>query len=194
MRTKIKLIGIHGPLDGGKDTTANYIQAKFPDKYGRYSFAGPLKAACRIMFCFSQEQLEDRKLKEEADPFWGFAPRKAMQLLGTEFGRDMLRDDVWIKRAEMEHAKNLGIGRGTVITDVRFENEAVWLRTQPNSALIYLIAPNIKRDERYNHASEAGIKLDESFDKVVVNDKSLGLDHLFGQLDPILANGFWEES
>lgn len=193
MRTKIKLIGIHGPLNGGKDTAANYIQAKFPEKYGRYAFAEPLKQACMIMFGFSREQLEDRKLKEEVDAFWGFTPRKAMQLLGTEYGRDMMRKDVWIKRAEMEHARNLKIGKGTIITDVRFENEAEWLRSQPDTALIYLVVPGLKKDERYNHASEAGISTAET-DKLVVNDKSLGLEHLFGQLDKILDHGFWDEA
>jgi hypothetical protein len=180
------LIGIHGPLNGGKDTAANYLQAKHPEKFGRYAFAQPIKQACLVMFGFTKEQLEDRELKETIDPFWGFAPRKAMQLLGTEYGRDLLRKDLWIKRAELEHQKNVKIHRGTIITDVRFENEAEWIRSQPGAILIYLTVPNLERDERYNHGSEAGIELVESFDKVVVNDKALGLNHLFNQLDEIL--------
>jgi hypothetical protein len=110
-----------------------------------------------------------------------------MQLLGTEYGRDMLRKDLWIKRAELEHLKNVKIGRGTIITDVRFENEAEWIRSQPGAVLIYIQVPNLERDEKYNHASEAGIKLVEGFDKVVINDKSLGLNNLFKQLDTIFT-------
>lgn len=185
--SKLQLIGIHGPLDGGKDTVANYIQAKFPDKFSRYAFAGPLKQACTIMFGFTKEQIEDRTLKELNDPFWGFSPRKTMQLLGTEFGRNMLRDDVWIRRAEMEFQKNVKIGRGTIITDVRFENEAAWLRAQPHSMLIYLNVPGLQKDSRYAHASEAGIKFVESFDKPVVNDKSQGLTPLFKQIDSLFS-------
>lgn len=179
------IIGIHGPLDGGKDTVANYIQSKFPDKYGRYAFAGPIKQACMIMFGFTKEQIEDRKMKEEVDPFWGFTPRKTMQLLGTEYGRDMLRKDLWIKRAEMEIINNKKSSRGTIITDVRFENEAEWLRSQPNTMLIYLDVPELNKDDRYKHASEAGIKFVEGFDKYVVNVKSLGLTPLFKQIDLI---------
>jgi hypothetical protein len=179
------LIGVHGPLDGGKDTVANYIQSKFPEKFGRYAFAGPIKQACMIMFGFTKNQMEDRKLKEAIDPFWGFTPRKTMQLLGTEYGRDMLRDDIWIRRAEMEINKNSTSGRGTIITDVRFENEAAWLRTQPGAMLIYLTVPNLQKDERYQHASEAGIKLDVSFDKLVTNDKAAGLAQLFQQINKI---------
>lgn len=180
----VKLIGIHGPLNGGKDTAANYIQAKYSGLFGRYAFAKPIKEACKIMFGFSDEQLEDRVLKETVDPFWGFTPRRAMQLLGTEYGRDMLRKDVWIRRAEMECQRNLTIDRGTIITDVRFENEAEWLRNQPKAILIYLKAPDIVRDEKYNHASEMGI-VQEASDFEVINDKTLGLANLFQQIDKI---------
>lgn len=183
----VSIIGVHGPLNGGKDTVANYLQAKFPDRYNRYAFAKPLKEACKILFGFTQEQMEDRVLKEQEDPFWGFSPRKAMQLLGTEYGRDMLRKDVWIQRAAMECMKNQKGRKGTIITDVRFENEAEWLRQQPNSMLIYLQVPHLEKDEKYNHASEKGIALVEEFDRVVMNDKSLGLTNLFKQLDGLFS-------
>lgn len=182
----VKLIGVHGPLNGGKDTTANYLQAKFPERFGRYAFAAPIKQACGIMFGFSKEQMEDRTLKEQPDEFWEFTPRKAMQLLGTEYGRVLLREDVWIKRAELELNKNLKIGRGLIITDVRFENEAEWVRSQPNSLLIYLHVPDLERDERYAHASEAGISRAET-DCYIVNDKQLGLANLFSKLDGVLT-------
>lgn len=183
----VKLIGIHGPLDGGKDTAANYLQAKFPDKFGRYAFAQPIKQACAIIFGFTKEQLEDRVLKEQVDAFWEFSPRKAMQLLGTEYARDMLRKDIWIRRAEMEHKKNLKIHRGTIITDVRFENEAEWIRGLPGAVLIYLEVPNLVKDERYQHGSEAGIKYVPEFDSKVANDKSAGLSAFFHQLDSIFT-------
>jgi hypothetical protein len=175
------IIGIHGPLNGGKDTVANYIQTLFPRKYRRYAFAKPLKEACKVMFGFTDLQLEDRKLKEEVDPFWGFTPRKAMQLLGTEYGRNMMRKDVWIKRAEMEHLANQEAGFCTIITDVRFENEAEWLRSLPGAKLIYLTVPNLIKDDRYNHESELGITHADT-DVVISNDKSLGLDDLYGKI------------
>ena len=178
------LIGIHGPLNGGKDTVANYLMSKVPN-FRHYSFAGPLKQACVVMFGFTLEQLEDRTLKEQVDPFWGFTPRRAMQLLGTEFGRNMLRDDVWIKRAEREYFSNRSAELGTIITDVRFENEAAWIRAQSSSLLIYLEVPGLVKDERYNHASEGGIELASS-DCIIVNDKKKGLSALYRQLDELI--------
>jgi len=188
-----KIIGVHGPLNGGKDTVANYIVAmdktiSGPPRWRRYAFAKPIKEACKIIFGFSQEQIEDRILKESPDQFWGFAPRRAMQLLGTEYGRDMMDKQIWIKRAELEIKKNAEENVGTIITDVRFQNEADWLRSQPNAMLIYLKVPNLVRDEKYNHESEAGIS-EADTDFVIVNDKSLGINNLYSQIDEILNNG-----
>jgi hypothetical protein len=178
------LIGIHGPLNGGKDTVCKYIQACYPDMFGHYAFAWPIKEACKLMFGFTNEQIEDRVLKEKIDEYWGFSPRYAMQKLGTEYGRDMMRKDVWIKRGELEFINNLRINRGTIITDVRFDNEADWIRSQPNSLLIYLEVPNLIRDEKYNHASEAGIVKKES-DVVIQNNRFMGLSSLFAEIDKV---------
>jgi hypothetical protein len=181
------LVGIHGPLNGGKDTVANIIQSMFPEDYRRYAFAEPLKKAGEVLFGFTRHQMEDRVLKEAPDPFWGFTPRKAIQLLGTEYGRDSLREDVWIKRAELELLKNNNDGYKTIITDVRFENEAAWIRSVPNSILIYLKVPGLERDEKYNHASEAGIELIDT-DFVIINDKSLGINNLFRQIEHVFTD------
>ena len=185
--SKVQLIGIHGPLNGGKDTIGNYIQAKHPDRFRRYSFASPIKRACQVLFGFTPNQMEDRLLKEATDPFWGFSPRTAMQRLGTEYGRQMMREDVWIQRAAMEHQRNTEQRAGTIVTDVRFENEAIWIRSQPNAILIYIEVPNLERDAKYNHASEAGITKQDG-DVLVVNDKALGLNNLFKQLDEVMRD------
>ena len=141
------------------------------------------------MFGFTDLQLEDRKLKEEVDPFWGFTPRKVMQLLGTEFGRDMLRNDVWIKRAELEVLQNQKQGRSTIVTDVRFENEAAWLRSRDDAVLLVIQSPDIIRDERYLHSSEAGITSAVT-DIVIVNDKAEGLQALETKVRDVLTKIF----
>ena len=144
---KIDVLGIHGPLDGGKDTVAHFI-IKNNKEFIKYAFAKPLKDAAQVIFGFSDIQLEDRKLKEENDSYWDISPRKVCQLLGTEFGRDMIRKDIWIKRAELQVEKNKAQGFKTIITDVRFENEAEWLRSYPNSAILYLEVPDLIKDEK----------------------------------------------
>jgi hypothetical protein len=81
----------------------------------------------------------------------------------------------------MEHLANQEAGFCTIITDVRFENEAEWLRSLPGAKLIYLTVPNLVKDDRYNHESELGISRADT-DVVICNDKTLGLDDLYGKI------------
>lgn len=175
---KVDVIGIHGPLNGGKDTVCNLLKELRPGSFEQYAFARPLKEAGMILFGWTMEHFEDRILKEQVDPFWGFSPRKAMQLLGTEYGRNMLREDIWIQRAARQVELNKAKGLKTIITDVRFENEAEWVRSLGDKAgLIYLEVPGLVRDEKYSHASEMGVSRSDT-DLVIVNDKSKGLQWL----------------
>lgn len=173
------IIAIHGLANSGKDTVANIID-QLQEEHGglpaaHYKFARPLKEACKILFGFTDEQLEDRNLKEQADSFWGFSPRKATQLLGTEYGRDLLREDVWIKRAEQEIAKNVEIGYRTIISDLRFQNEADWLDVN-NAKIIYLTSNDTKLGI-VKHPSEAGISTRSHY-IYIDNNKEAGLEAL----------------
>ena len=184
--SKLDVLGIHGPLDGGKDTIAHYIIKTHPG-FVKYAFAKPLKDAAKVIFNFTDLQLEDRKLKEEVDPYWNVSPRKVCQLLGSEFGRDMIDKNIWIKRAQLQIQKNREQGYKTIITDVRFQNEADWLRTLPNSKLLYLSVPNLNKDEKYQHQSETGFPIDDSIDQFFLNDKSKGLGWLYSELEKIIV-------
>lgn len=171
------LIGITGLINSGKDTVANLIIAWLPRQLRRYSFARPLKEGVKAMFGWTDEDIENRTTKETVDAFWGFSPRKAMQLLGTEYGRNLLRDDIWIKAAERYHLKSQEQSQGTIITDVRFENEATWIRSQPNSILIHVKDPHHVTPAGPVHASEAGVQFVEG-DCTINNDKTLGIKAL----------------
>lgn len=180
------IIGINGLINSGKDTTASLILEKFPDRYKTYAFAEPLKEAIVILFGFTRQQLEDRVLKEQIDPFWGFSPRNVIQLLGTEYGRNMIRKDVWIKRAQQEFEKNLKNGYGTIITDVRFNNEAEWIRSINGSLIISVINPYSPINSS-SHESEQGINIFYTIDKTIINDKTLGLRYLRSQIDNVFS-------
>jgi len=171
------LIGITGLINSGKDTIANLVIAWRPRQLRRYSFARPLKEGVKAIFGWTDEDIEDRSRKESVDEFWGFSPRKAMQLLGTEYGRNLLRDDLWIKAAERYHIRSQEQSQGTIITDVRFENEAEWIRSQPNSILIHVKDPHRVVPSGPVHPSEAGVKFMEG-DSEIENDKTQGIKAL----------------
>lgn len=178
------LIGLTGVMNAGKDTVANLIIARLPRGIRRYSFATPLKAGVMAMFGWTPDQIEDRQFKEAIDPRWGFTPRKAMQLLGTEYGRNLLRDDLWVHAAGNFVAESMRQYKTTVITDVRFENEADWVRDQPGGVLLHVVNPEHDYRAPVAHVSEKGIKWTHE-DEIIHNDKRLGLGSLDEALDKI---------
>lgn len=186
LKTKT-LIGIHGKMGAGKDTLATIIHALCPRQFRSNSFARPLKEGVKAMFDWDTNVLEDRKLKEAVDPFWGFSPRTAMQLLGTEYGRKMLCDDVWIKAAEHYYQQSLASGTSVIMTDVRFENEATWIRSKENSILIHVIDPTAPEvNPETLHPSERGVAFDPTRDLYIPNDKSKGVEELWTTINKYL--------
>lgn len=50
-------------------------------------------------------------------------PRRLMQTLGTEWGRDCIRTDLWTSLVRQRAIAHLALGRSVVIDDLRFQNE-----------------------------------------------------------------------
>jgi hypothetical protein len=117
------LIGFTGRIGAGKSTAA---RALYNRGFTRVRFAGPLKA---MMACMGlSEQEVDGSLKEEpCDLLCGKTPRYAMQTIGTEWGRQMIGDDIWI-RAFKRSVESYGEHIPLVCDDVRFPNEAAAIR------------------------------------------------------------------
>lgn len=111
------LIGIAGHKRSGKTTLANMLAAKH--KFYHTSFAAPLRAFICDILDISLQQLEDEKEKP-IDWLDGVTPRHMLQTVGTEWGRAMVHPDLWVRSALRRTADH----HGTVISDVRFENEA----------------------------------------------------------------------
>lgn len=163
---KHKLIGICGPARSGKDTTANFIVAANHGFY-RYSFAEPLYRMAYACFGtdFRAEEWQGAA-KETAIPAIGKSPRQILQTLGTEWGRELINQDLWTILARRKLMIN---GPGMVISDVRFENEAKFIRDLGG------VVVHIRRDDAIKvnpHASEAGVQIDNG-DFVILNNGTL---------------------
>lgn len=147
----MKLIGLVGRKSVGKDTAAMVLTQQ---GYLIAKFAGALKAMIRGYLEYIglgpdaiTAIIEDYRLKEvESDYFCGRTPRHAMQTLGTEWGRDLMAPDIWVK-ACMQRCHSLG---KAVITDVRFPNEVAAVKEA--GGIIIRITRNASRVD--NHASE----------------------------------------
>lgn len=86
VQLKPVVIGLTGRRRVGKDTWASYLNTNYG--FVQMTLAGPLKEIAKIIFGFSDAQLNDNVLKEEIDPRWGISPREALQFIGTELFRN----------------------------------------------------------------------------------------------------------
>ena len=147
------LIGIAGRARSGKDTVANFIVAAIGGY--RYSFADPIRAMLTPLGVDMSDPYWQAR-KEDIIPALGVSPRRMMQTLGTEWGRQLITPDLWLVLA---HQRLLHNGPGMVIPDVRFENEAAWVRKH-GGRIIHVFRPDTKAVEA--HASEAGIEMQDA--------------------------------
>lgn len=159
------IIGICGPARSGKDTAAEFVLAA-QGGY-RYSFADPLRAMLKAGLGIDMNDPHWKQNKET--PIFAFgnkSPRQMMQWLGTEWGRQLVDENLWITLAKNELMRR---GPGMVIADVRFENEAGLVHGF-GGKLIHLsrrTAPAV-----HAHASEGGVEI-EPGDFVYANDSTL---------------------
>lgn len=112
-----KIIGITGFAGVGKSTFAACVREL---GYGRGSFAEPMKNFVCDVFGWDRKRVfGPSEERERPDPDWdGLTARRALQTLGTEWGRAM-HPDVWVRYA-IRKARD----RRVVFEDVRFANEA----------------------------------------------------------------------
>ena len=165
------IIGVVGFIGSGKGTVGDLLEQK---GFVKDSFAKPLKDACSAIFGWPRELLEgdtevSRKWREEHDSFWSekfgytFTPRLALQLMGTEAGRNVFHQDIWVVSL-LNRAK----GKNVVVTDVRFKNEINYI--QQNGGIIV----RVKRGEEpewYKLAEDAAA----GFSSAIMGIKDKGI-------------------
>jgi hypothetical protein len=132
-----------------------------------YAFAEPIKEAVKVIFGWGDEHVHG-DLKDVVDQHYGVSPRQAMQTLGTEWGRN-LNEQLWLLRADVELQDAVAMDTPLVVTDVRFENEAEWIRNNGGSVI------HLSREQATGvrkHVSEDGIFVGEK-DYVFANNGSM---------------------
>lgn len=151
------LIGLAGKKRVGKDTAARVFAGR---GWHVDSFAAPLRA---LVEQIAGPITDDNK---ERGITWlgGKSRREMMQTLGTEWGRQMVHPEIWV-RSLLRRVQ----GRRAVIPDVRFENEASAIR-EAGGIIIHITRPTAPADDP--HVSEAGIAVQRT-DFVIHNDGSL---------------------
>lgn len=148
------LVGITGPARAGKDTLGSGLA--LIAGFTPLSFAEPIRTFVASLIGLSVAEMGP--VKEIPHPaLGGKTPRFAMQTLGTEWGRDMIDPDLWIK-ATMAQVDCLRKSYNpVVITDVRFDSEARAI-VDAGGRNIRLSRPKAGLSRQAAaHASEAGV-------------------------------------
>ena len=172
------IIGISGKKGSGKSTISEMF---ITEGFYLDSFATTVKDIASLLFNYDRTKLEgftveDRIWRESEDrilsDFLGrqFKPRDALTLIGTEFGRNTIHQNIWIKtvfdRYKSSENKNL------VITDLRFPNEFDSIKKHKG----YTIRICRACLEQNQHISETALDSKEAnseFDYIVINDGTI---------------------
>jgi hypothetical protein len=116
-----RLIALTGFAGSGKSTAAKHLVAAHG--FTLVKFAGPLKSMMRCLGMGDREIEGD--LKEEPHRVLNYkTPRYAMQTLGTEWGREIIGQNLWVDVGMASAHAVLDQGGSVVIDDCRFQNEA----------------------------------------------------------------------
>jgi hypothetical protein len=166
----MQLIALAGPARVGKDTIGEHLHKRF--NYARYAFAGPLKEMVHVGLGLSPRDYQSTEQKESVIPWLGVSYRHITQTLGTEWMRDRVNSQGWVIIAERNIQQMADAGTpGCVITDMRFDNEAEWVR-KVGGTVVHVKGKRAQigmSEEAKKHASEKGVTFGPE-DRVIVND------------------------
>lgn len=160
--TPPRIIVICGGRRVGKDTIARHLV--LAHSYIPFRFSEPIYAAVAAMTGRSIEWLMDNK-NARLPMFGGNTVRTVLQTLGTEWGRDIIYEDIWVER--LRAVVSAYVPERFVISDCRFLNEYDAMvdfahRHGSDCALIRVVRPNSaippeEQDGTDTHASELSI-------------------------------------
>lgn len=208
------LIGLGGKLRAGKDAVGDYLEATHG--YVKLGMSDALNEALLKLNPiiptgkYWESGYEHYMTYQDYHAAHGYVEakknpevRRLLQVLGTEVGREMISEDVWVSIAEKKIREHWAEGKQVVITAMRFPNEiemlnrlgglSLWidrpdeLRSEGlESSLGTPITPvGFKERTEANrgiseHASENSVNAD-MFYQTIVNDSSL--DELYQKIE-----------
>lgn len=170
----MKIIGLAGLARSGKDTIAHHLS-----HYGYHdvAFADPLRAILRDVLNVPDQYMN--VVKEVPIPPHGHSYRKLMQTFG-DAGRN-LATNFWIQALEREIKEYADDMTHIVVTDVRYLNEAFWVRH--HGSLWHVRRPGQDPVATRPHSSEEGVDPLPG-EPILINDGDI--HHLLDQVDQLM--------
>ena len=203
------IIGLAGKMGSGKDYIAQKYIIPIVKKMGKeilqMSFADQIKINVMTNHNVPYDEVFVKKTQQS---------RKLLQLEGTEKGRNVFGQDIWIKYFDAWSRVYSARGIDCIITtDIRFQNELVYIKK--NNGIVIKVVAEERNKKRLTHESGGDISVynslskhssecdlddvdDEEYDIVVKNDEGQFDQHKFENelesiiqkmLDKVVHNG-----
>lgn len=116
------IIGLTGQAGAGKDTIGEYLAVH--RGFAQDSFAAPIRKALAAIN-LGAEAYDD---KDKPIPGFGVSWRVLARSMGTDWGREMIGQSLWVDLLHRRVQTYLDAGIPLVVTDLRMENEAAYIR------------------------------------------------------------------
>jgi len=169
-----KLIGIGGKLRAGKNVVSDHLEAEHA--WAVINMSDALNDALLAMDPWIEIHdaqtyvryvtLVDSVGYVEAKTYPDV--RRYLQLLGTEVGRNMIGDDVWVDIVRSRVKGLMEAGCNVIVTGIRFDNELKMIK-QLGGESWWVDRPSLNTSgESAAHSSETGVTHD-MFDTVLTN-------------------------
>jgi len=185
------LIGLTGKMGCGKDYIAKNYIIPYIEKISSHCFQLSFADQIKVNVMTKNDIPYDDVFVEKTN-----ATRTLLQQEGTEHGRDVYGQDIWIKYFDnwMQIFSKRGISN-VIVCDVRFENELKYIKSKGGIVIkveaqdrnMARLISESKSDERVldklrSHKSECDLdKVPNSYYDVIV-DNSIGVEL---NLDPV---------
>ena len=163
------IVGLSGYAQSGKSTVSDFLVKA--NGYTRIKFADGLKNMLRVIG-LTEVQIEGEEKETPCKLLCDQTPRYAMQTLGTEWGRRIIGEDLWVNIWEYLTSAALVTGKRVVVDDIRFLNE-LYAVQRLGGMVIRITRPGygplnphlsessleavIWKHILYNHCSKAGL-------------------------------------
>lgn len=166
------IIGLCGVIGAGKNSVGSILERDY--NFTQLSFAGGVYSEVALAYGVTVEWLGDRGRKETpqpelatkhckdanfvsiigGDPDAPRSPREVLQKWGTEYRRTQ-SDSYWIDK--VDRAIQASPSANFAITDVRFPNEATYIKKYKGTIVQVLRSVYIPDAATATHASEVGL-------------------------------------
>jgi len=146
------LIALCGPQGAGKSQAARSLVET--QGYVRIAFADPIYRMLAALLDIHPDKIRTLDKNTPMVELEGKTLRDALQSLGTEWGRDKIGQEIWV-RATLRKVERLRLkGERVVIDDLRFRNEYDNLR-RVGCCIVKIEPKHMARQVNTSHRSEA---------------------------------------